>query len=1519
MRCLWTLGLGWRHSWRSLPLALLLSLGLLSDAAAKKPKPPPPPPTPPPVVAGAISQTPLSLTTHVKPLVMLNLSNDHQLYFAAYNEYTDVDEDGIVDRTYEHTFNYYGYFDSFKCYNYSSGVFTPASYSADKYCAGNWSGNFLNWVTMARIDVVRKVLYGGLRSTDSSTSTILERSYLPNDAHSWARHYNGGDLNQLTPFNPPSTAPTSLSTNSTAISSGTGSRTFKSSFATTNVQVGDQMLAVSGATRMVGVVTGFNTTFKDVTINFSVAPAISGSSKEWNLTNLSRTGLTFCNTTVASGLSQSVTDPPLLRVAQGNYALWAANERWQCRWGEEKAASNANNVATSGLFANDRNPVKASVGLGNNDYTVRVKVCDPALLGEEFCQQYPSGNYKPSGLLQLYGDEDSLYFGLMTGSYVKNKSGGVLRKNIVSLQNEINVATDGTFKTPSSGGSIIGSLNKLRIFGYDHSDGTYNSADNCSWGLSSFTDGKCTNWGNPQSEIFLESLRYFAGKSANSAFTFSGDDKIPGLGLTSWSDPLSSTNYCSPLNIINFNASLASYDTDQLGDATDLPGGASASSLTDVVGAGEGIHGKSWFIGESGSSTNQLCTPKSISSLGNVKGLCPEAPRLQGGYSLAGLAHFAYKKDMRPDLTGSQNIMTYGVALAPGVPKIEIPRPGETKTAVTILPACRNSSVSGNCAIVDFKMVAQDLAAGTGSFFVQWEDSEQGGDYDQDMNGILSYQITASTIAVTTNTVAQSTGDAMGFGYVISGTGNDGFHVHSGINNFNFSDSSGAPGCSNCALSNNPTTANYNLGSGAAGVLEQPLYYAAKWGGYNKAMNFPAESKSWDRDGDGKPDNYAFASDPSKLEDSLNEAFYKVADAAISASAVASNSTRLDSGSMVYQARFDSKRWSGELLAFPIDDGESGGTQGSLKPSIWDAAKKIPAHGSRKIFTFNAAASPKGVSFAWGSLNAAQQAALNDNPDTPALDNDGKGALRLAYLRGDLSNEAPSGAGFRSRASLLGDIVNSNPLFLGRQNFGFEKLPGAEGTSYKTFRESTAYTGRSPMLYVGANDGMLHAFDAVTGVEKFAYVPNGVFANLNQLSGTNYKHLYFVDGAPRGSDAYVGGQWRTYLLGSLAAGGKSIFALDVTSPESFSSGDIKWEFTDAADLGFTFSQPTIARLASGDWVAIFGNGYQSANQKAVLFILNLADGTVLKKIDTGVGSAIAPNGLSTPVPVDLDGDRITDLVYAGDLQGNLWKFDLSGSSHNQWEIAFKAGTTPLPLYTARDGSGKVQPITARPAVGRHKEGGEMVYFGTGQYYMSDDNIVSASGPVQSFYGIWDKKAPISQTNRSGLQPQTITAETFAFGRNVRLVSKNPIDWAAKLGWYLDLSYPSGSLTGERAVSMPLLRHGRVIFVTLIPSTLPCLHGGESWLMEVDALSGGRLGESVFDLNQDDVFNQNDDVNSVPVSGLASEQGIIQTPGIIEAGEVEYKYTTGSTGGIGVTKEKGGSGAGKGRRSWIQLR
>lgn len=1513
-----SIGVDWRQVLGRVPLALVLCLVLISDAAAKKPKPPPPPPTPPPAVAGVISQAPLSLTTHVKPMVMLNLSNDHQLYFAAYNEYTDVDDDGIVDRSYEHTFNYYGYFDSFKCYNYSSGVFTPASDSADKYCSGNWSGNFLNWATMSRIDVVRKVLYGGYRSTDSATSTILERSYLPNDAHSWARYYNGSDLSKLTPFNPPSSAPTSASSNATAISSGTGSRTFKSSFTSSTVQVGDQILAVTGVTQMLGVVTAYNSSSKDVTINVSVAPALAGSSKDWTLTNLARTGLTMCNTTVATGLSQSVTSAPLLRVAQGNYALWAANERWQCRWSEEQSATNANDVATSGHVANKNNPIKASVGLGSYDYTVRVKVCDPALLGEEFCSQYPSGNYKPSGLLQLYGDEDSLYFGLMSGSYVKNKSGGVLRKNIGSLQNEVNVATDGSFKTPSSGGSIIGTLNKLRIYGYDHSDGTYNTGDSCSWGLSTFSDGKCTNWGNPQSEIFLESLRYFAGKSANSAFTFSGDDRISGLGLTSWSDPLSSANYCAPLNIINFNASLASYDNDQLSGATDLPGGASASSLTDVVGAGEGIHGKSWFIGEAG-TTNQLCTPKTITSLGAVKGLCPEAPRLEGGYNLAGLAHLAYKTDLRTDLKDSQTITTYGVALAPGVPKIEIPRPGETKTAVTILPACRNDRVKGNCAIVDFKLVTQDLAAGTGTFFVQWEDSEQGGDYDQDMNGILGYRITGSTIAVTTNTVAQSTGDAMGFGYVISGTTNDGFHAHSGINSFNFSDSTGAPGCSNCVQSNNPTTATYSLGSGTAGVLEQPLYYAAKWAGYNKDLNFPSEKKSWDKDEDGKPDNYAFASDPSKLEDSLNEAFYKVADAAISASAVASNSTRLDSGTLVYQARFDSKRWSGELMAFPIDDGQSGGTQGSLKPAIWKAQNKIPAHASRKIFTYNASSAPKGVAFSWANLNASQQAALNDNPDTPAVDNDSKGSQRLSYLRGDLTNEAPSGLLFRTRTNLLGDIVNSDPFFMGTQSFGFEKLPGGEGTSYKTWRESSSYLGRTPMLFLGANDGMLHAFEASTGVEKFAFIPNAVFPNLSQLTSGSYKHLYFVDGAPRGSDAYIGGQWRSYLLGSLAAGGKSIFALDVTSPDSFSTSDIKWEFTDAADLGYTFSQPTIARLASGHWVAIFGNGYQSSNNKAVLYILNLADGSLLKKIDTGVGSSTTPNGLSTPVPIDLDGDRITDVVYAGDLQGNLWKFDLSGSSTSQWESAFKSGSTPTPLYTARDGSGKVQSITARPAVGRHKDGGEMVYFGTGQYFMSDDNIVSSSGPRQSVYGIWDKKAAISQTNRSVLQQQSITSETVAFGRNLRLVSKNPIDWAAKLGWYLDLSYPSGTITGERVVSMPLVRHGRVIFVTLIPSTIPCDHGGNSWLMEVDAISGGRLAESVFDLNKDGVFSDKDYVDGIPVSGLGSEQGIIKTPGIIEAGTNEYKYTTGSTGDIGVTSEKGGNANSKGRRSWIQLR
>lgn len=680
---------------------------------------------------------------------------------------------------------------------------------------------------------------------------------------------------------------------------------------------------------------------------------------------------------------------------------------------------------------------------------------------------------------------------------------------------------------------------------------------------------------------------------------------------------------------------------------------------------------------------------------------------------------------------------------------------------------------------------------------------------------------------------------------------------------------------------------------------------------------------------------YLQANNANQLTTALQSAISHVFAASSSSSSVATNSTRLGTETRLYQARFNSSEWTGEVLSFSVNsDGSVGTGSGSPRSSI-------PAADSRTIYTYNATTG-LGVEFQWtggpdGStgLSDDQQNALHTNISN-AIDN--LGIERVAYLRGDQSNEQITDPDtgtttgiFRKRTSLLGDIVNSDPHYVGTPDYRYHLLPGTEGESYRTFRSSSSYRNRTPMLYVGANDGMLHGFNASNLVERFAYVPNGVFPKLSALTSPDYSHRFLVDGSPRSGDAYINGGWKTVLVGGLGAGGKSIFALDITNPAGFSGDNVLWEFTHA-NLGYTFSQPTIVRLKNGQWAAIFGNGYNSTGQAdptAQLFIVNLADGSLIKLIDTGANSANTTgevpagmhNGLSSPTPVDVDGDRITDYVYAGDLYGNMWKFDLTSTNASQWDVAIKSGQTRNPLFRAVDGSGNGQPITVRPEVGSHSEEGIMIYFGTGKYFETGDNIVPATPPIQSFYGIQDLLSSNNNTTvaRSSLRQQEIIAEGTLYGTRVRAVSNNTVADTQR-GWYINLVSPVSGRQGERAVSNPILRSGRIIFTTLIPDPDPCSYGGRSWLMELDAQTGGRLNYSVFDLNDDGLFNENDymtlpDGTRVPVSGIG-EDDVIDTPTIIGAGEVEYKYASGSSGNVHVTSELGDNQAA--RQSWRQI-
>lgn len=781
-----------------------------------------------------------------------------------------------------------------------------------------------------------------------------------------------------------------------------------------------------------------------------------------------------------------------------------------------------------------------------------------------------------------------------------------------------------------------------------------------------------------------------------------------------------------------------------------------------------------------------------------------------------------------------------------------------------------------------------------------------------------------------------------------------------------------------------------------------PLWLTGKYGGFtdsnadknpNTAKAGAVANSEWDINADGEPDNYLLASNPTKLVNALKQSFISIDKKKSAASGAAANSTQLNTGTQVYQARFDSSDWSGEIRSFNVAL-----VTGVLTPN-WTSSLPV----SRNIFTYNptAAAGSRGVPFQWTNLTTtpvatSQQAYLNT---LNGIVDTTKGTLRLDWLRGDAAKEQKNAGGiFRNRTNPLGDIINSDSVFVGTEDFGYgtgTSLSNPEQTTYTAFRAFSAYINRTPMLYAGANDGMLHGFNATQaggGQEVFAYIPNVLFPELSKLTDLGYRHQYYVDGSSAVSDVYdpsITGSWRTLLAGTTGAGGKAVFALDITNPSTFGIGSALWEFTNVAppvvtncsafdiatpsftsanydtnDLGFTLAQPSVVRTQNGKWVVIVANGYESVNGHAVLFVLDAKTGCMIRKIDTGVGTSAVKNGLATPVAVDTDNDRSVDTVYAGDLYGNLWKFDLSSTAaSSSWAVA--NGGAPLFVACTTTGTGAScpaanrQPITGKPNMGSVRGAGtdqnsvgRMVYFGTGKYFETGDNIVGPGSQVQTFYGLWDQGSAI--TDRASLQEQTIEFDGFpqttcpsgtgtcTSARRVRVVSKNPVCYSVtsplspgctassplKKGWALNLV-----AVGERMVSFPLVRRGLVIFSTAIPDPDPCSPGGRSFLMEIDALSGGESSSPAFDVNGSRTVSNDDFVTVNGISRAASGQdlgiGITDTPVVVESPStsstpgVDFKYLSGTSGSMADPVNKGadgGGGSGSGtRKSWRQLR
>lgn len=583
------------------------------------------------------------------------------------------------------------------------------------------------------------------------------------------------------------------------------------------------------------------------------------------------------------------------------------------------------------------------------------------------------------------------------------------------------------------------------------------------------------------------------------------------------------------------------------------------------------------------------------------------------------------------------------------------------------------------------------------------------------------------------------------------------------------------------------------------------------------------------------------ASRTDEVEERLRRVIDTILDLNASGGGVSVSAQRITTDTKVFYATFESGSWAGDVAAYPLTLTAVGSTP------LWRASQKLPAPSARNIWTRSNGAA---VSFTWSQLSTTDRIALGSESI-------------LNYLRGVRTAEVQNGGTLRNRPTdnVLGDIAHSTPLYLRENN----------------------------TVFVGGNDGMLHAFDASTGVERFAYIPSALIPRLKNLSNATYAHEYFVDGEMAVSSR-LDASGKNILVTALGRGGKGLFALDVTNPTAFDANSVLWENFGSldSDIGYILGRPVIARMNNGELAVIVGNGYSATSGTAAVYIFRLADGTLLKKLNTGVSGE---NGMSTPSVWDEDGDQKIDYIYAGDLKGNVWRINVKSSNPNRWDFLDKHGSNPKAFFVAKDGSGNLQPITAPIGImlnnkaGSIGEGKRFLLFGTGSYFRSGD---SSDKSTQTWYGLIDDSVV---SGRSELTSRSIATSGFFDDKPVRTFTEpTEGDMDGKKGWYLDFT---GGV-GERITTQTIaVQSGGITFAmasSSIPSENPCEAGGRGYLNVIDPFTGGRLSTGVVDINNNRDFTD-DKLGSVFIGSVDLGVGMPATPSLTNA-RVVVPGTTG---------------------------
>lgn len=1420
-----------------------------------------------------IESVPLLALKSAPGLVMLTMSRDHRLFYVAYNDASDLNGDGVPDVGFKPTITYYGNFVSNRCYAYdttntrfspkdvakaSDGCLTAAS-------SARWNGNWLNWATTSRMDALRRVLYGGYRLTDPTTTsspTVLQGAYIPQDAHVWGKEYRpvvGRDSYNITHYTPYS-APTSgkqhlfavRSPAYTSTPSATGSTAYPFPMPAPNLRV--------------------------------ILNADQVNERIWSWAN---------------------TDVGVAPIA-------ADTANFEDTGGRESVPSAA--------FALK---VEACVGLGS------------ANAREENCTGYPASNpaiWKPTGTLHTYSVNDALKFGLITGSYHNNYSGGVVRRNIAKFSDEVNPAngvyvqvTEGT----ASVNGIARTIDRLTIYGWSGSD------YNCGSFTAVSDQSTCKSWGAPVAEMTYEGLRYFSGKTSPTTAFVSGvsaatsaDSRLglPLMGTTTspWQNPYrpkasGGSPICSrPVQMV-ISDPVTTFDSDQLPgipNAFNTPSGGTArgaalgsndltglnvATQTDIIWGpppvtvpptkSENLGTRNIFIGESGTLKDGNPTAKTASSFSAIRGHAPDATQSEGSFYAAGVARFGREVGVpivvtpAPETPVTVKVDTISVALGSVIPKIEVRyaiSPTDTKT-VSIVPVAKSVGHSGfipNPGVAGFQPTAgitgfyldsfNNTSGSTGpdynasinggrpqmSFIVNFGDRDQGGDNETD--AIVRYTISvnaSNALIVKLDRVNTDSADIeLHFGYSIAGTTVDGLYLDLSsrpkINGNRVSPqikyyldtlTGQGPAPSNGSRTNGTvlpfTTATrtfaFATSPSTTGVVpHDTLWYAAKYGGAGVL-----DSKD-------DPTNYFKISNPSDLPEQMGKAFRSAAAlAAVASTSVVGVGQRSLGSAAIYQANYDSLTWSSRLYAFAV------APSGSVSDvALWEASAKIPAPASRnKLFLGRGGASAPValVSGGFGTLTGTEQAEFV-NQST------------FQYLLGEKSGEERRGGGFRNRGStaaadpgsVLGDIVNSDPQIISRKNLDYT----LSDATYAAFLDSINFE----MLAVGSNNGFFHIFDAepdsTGGGELLGFMPRAALPNVKHLAEPGYLHQNFVDGAIAVGHAKIPvpgdvlPDWRTVVVAAGGTGVKTVFAINASS-KTFTANSILWELNEAslnaaqkAVFGKVMGRPGIGKLTNGTWVAIFGNGYNSTDGTANLFVVRLSDGVVLRVIPTN--GTITGNGLgATELVRKTGGNRDTlEFVYGADYKGNIWRFDPNVGTAGA--LIYKTPQTPTPgrPITAEI---KVGPAPASPLT----QNGKMVYFGTGSYLSAAD---PATTTVQALYGVYDDL--VHSTNmtpfvtEASLSSMTISMPAPANGliSDVRTTSiaADPVWYtvSGKKGWVVPLT-GTNVATGERVIAPPVRYTvtGLVdafLFTSIVPSTDDCEAGLDAWITGVDALTGG---------------------------------------------------------------------------------